>query len=176
MPTLETFDGKNLPAWTVLHLRHRQDPSALIDRFDRAHHFLSNFYRVSIASVKHRRTFASVEHAFQYAKAFHAKDHVALERLEDIDLSVTEAKRLGAQVTNLPATWASFRVRLMLHLLTLKFAHPGLAGLLRKTRGFRLVEGNYWHDNFWGICSCKRCPGYGHNILGKQLEKIRESL
>ncbi len=176
MPTLETFDGSNLPAWTVLHLRHRADQSPLIDRFDRAHHFLSNFYRVKITSGKTGLAFHSVENAFQWSKAYYAGDQEMQERLSVVSLSSAEAKQLGGAVRALPEIWGTHKVKVMFRLLTLKFAHPGLAGLLRKTRGFRLVEGNYWHDNFWGICACKRCPGYGHNILGKQLEKIRESL
>lgn len=34
-----------------------------------------------------------------------------------------------------------------------------------------LVEGNNWHDKFWGVCG-----GEGENHLGKMLMHIRERL
>lgn len=185
MPLLETRDGKHLPTLSVTkHLRHdvcaRDAVSGtrlnVIDRFDQEYHFLSNFYRVSIPAKVPHLSFSSVEQAFQWGKAFHAQDHTAMGRLAHAQLTAREAKQLGALVVHLPDTWAQYKVRLMLQLLHVKFQHPGLAGLLRKTRGFRLVEGNYWHDNFWGVCSCKACPGHGHNLLGRQLEKVRENL
>ena len=38
-----------------------------------------------------------------------------------------------------------------------------------------LIEGNYWHDNFWGICDCgKNETGVIHNALGVILYSIRE--
>ena len=43
------------------------------------------------------------------------------------------------------------------------------------TEGFDLVEGNHWHDNIWGDCSCNKCNGTkGTNYLGKILMTVRE--
>ena len=39
-----------------------------------------------------------------------------------------------------------------------------------------LIEGNTWHDNYWGVCSCSKCNGRGKNRLGKLLMKVREEL
>lgn len=37
-----------------------------------------------------------------------------------------------------------------------------------------IVEGNYWHDNYWGNCTCDKCKNIeGQNKLGKILMKIR---
>ena len=37
-----------------------------------------------------------------------------------------------------------------------------------------LIEGNYWHDNFWGNCLCSKCKYIkGRNNLGKILMKRR---
>src|SRR5882672_6878001 len=186
MPIEESREGRHLPAFSVAkHLTHTRRVRdgvtdvvhGPIDRFTQQYHFLSNFYRVSITSTKYGFTFPSVEHAFQWGKAFYAHDHDRAEQLEDDrGMTPSQAKQVGARVIGLPQTWAQYRVKLMLHLLSLKFQHAGLAGLLRKTTGHRLVEGNDWHENFWGICSCRQCPGYGQNILGRQLEKIREAL
>jgi predicted NAD-dependent protein-ADP-ribosyltransferase YbiA (DUF1768 family) len=39
-----------------------------------------------------------------------------------------------------------------------------------------LVEGNTWHDNFWGRCSCRNCRGKGVNHLGQLLMERRAAL
>jgi hypothetical protein len=39
-----------------------------------------------------------------------------------------------------------------------------------------LIEGNWWHDNFYGSCTCNKCVNKGENNLGKILMKIREEL
>lgn len=37
-----------------------------------------------------------------------------------------------------------------------------------------LIEGNWWHDNFWGDCECINCSTLeGRNELGKIIMKIR---
>ena len=46
---------------------------------------------------------------------------------------------------------------------------------LLSTKDRELIEGNFWHDNFWGDCSCKKCQDIeGGNRLGKLLMEIRE--
>jgi predicted NAD-dependent protein-ADP-ribosyltransferase YbiA (DUF1768 family) len=35
----------------------------------------------------------------------------------------------------------------------------------------KLVEGNYWHDTFWGVCN-----GVGENYLGEILMHVRQEL
>ena len=40
-----------------------------------------------------------------------------------------------------------------------------------------LIEGNYWHDNYWGNCLCPKCKEIeGQNQLGKILMKVRSTL
>ena len=39
---------------------------------------------------------------------------------------------------------------------------------LLKTGKEELVEGNTWHDNYWGNCTCEKCKNIaGQNKLGK---------
>lgn len=39
----------------------------------------------------------------------------------------------------------------------------------------KIVEYNYWHDNFWGHCDCKKCKDIPkQNHLGNILMKLRE--
>ena len=40
-----------------------------------------------------------------------------------------------------------------------------------------LVEGNEWHDNYWGNCTCDNCKDIpGRNQLGKTLMKVRADI
>lgn len=47
---------------------------------------------------------------------------------------------------------------------------------LLATKHAILIEGNYWHDNHFGICSCIKCYGKVQpmNVLGKILMDVRE--
>ena len=47
------------------------------------------------------------------------------------------------------------------------------------------VEGNHWHDTYWGVCNpeafgkppcTKGCGGTGENQLGKILMRVRDEL
>ena len=60
----------------------------------------------------------------------------------------------------------------MEELLRIKFSDEFLKQQLLST-GEELIEGNYWHDNFWVSCSCEKCGNRGQNNLGKLLMKLR---
>ena len=55
-----------------------------------------------------------------------------------------------------------------------KFTDPTLRRMLINTYTWGLIERNYWHDNYWGSCTCKTCQDKGENHLGKILMKVRE--
>jgi len=57
-----------------------------------------------------------------------------------------------------------------------KFDKERTVQMLLDTGSQELVEGNVWHDNFWGNCTCSKCPEPGENHLGKLLMKIRSEL
>jgi predicted NAD-dependent protein-ADP-ribosyltransferase YbiA (DUF1768 family) len=59
----------------------------------------------------------------------------------------------------------------MKQLLKLKFNNPDLQQKLIATYPEELIEGNYWHDTYWGVCE-----GVGENHLGKLLMEIRNEL
>lgn len=147
---------------------------ATIDHFDHEHGFLSNFY-ASHMQWQHPyqanvHVWATVEHAFQAAKTTKNAE------IEKIRLAHTpgQAKRLGRQATLRP-DWNQIRDEVMKDLCVIKFANPYLREKLLGTVGSTLVEGNTWHDNYWGDCRCGRiaCKGEGHNMLGRILMHVR---
>jgi ribA/ribD-fused uncharacterized protein len=112
-----------------------------------------------------------VEGEFQASKC-----QRALDRNRFIGLPPAKAKKLGRQVP-LRADWESVKDVVMYELVLKKFTdHPDLARKLLATGNGGLVEGNYWHDNYWGICHCSTCPWKGENKLGKILMEVREEL
>jgi ribA/ribD-fused uncharacterized protein len=128
-----------------------------IDSFTDDHRFLSNFE-------------GKVEWIFQAMKTTDWKEQVRV-------LSAStpgEAKKRGRKVTLRP-DWDEIRLDVMEAAVREKFSQPLMARLLEETGDAELVEGNYWHDQFWGDCTCNhhyRSPGQNH--LGKLLMKIRE--
>jgi predicted NAD-dependent protein-ADP-ribosyltransferase YbiA (DUF1768 family) len=60
----------------------------------------------------------------------------------------------------------------MLTLLREKFRDWNLRDRLLNTGDAILIEGNTWHDTYWGHCICPRCHG-GANFLGILLTQVR---
>ena len=140
----------------------------MIDSFDKDYKFLSNFYPVKIHLS--RITFPSAEHAYQAVKSVDLRYRRSL-----ISMTAGQAKRSGRKI-RLRDKWEDIKEELMLKIVRLKFVHPNLADLLKDTGVQELIEGNYWHDSFWGICYCDKHKGIGNNALGKILMKVREEL
>ena len=142
----------------------------MIDCFDGKFAFLSNFYPspMTVDGI----IFPTVEHLFQAAKT------VSLVEREKIAAAATpgQAKRLGRNVI-LCDNWEEIKDDVMLNALRLKFAILPLREKLLATGNEELVEGNTWHDNTWGNCSCDRCKKIeGQNKLGKLLMQVREEI
>lgn len=145
----------------------------MISRFTGKADFLSNFHpwQADWDGV----VYPTAEHAFQAAKTLDKMDQAAIYSAK----SPVLAKRLGRRV-QLRDDWDEFRLEAMEHIVRSKFSN--LFGereiYLLSTNGHELVEGNYWHDQFWGDCTCRRrfCKEPGENNLGKILMKVREEL
>lgn len=132
---------------------------------------LSNFAPCRIVD-KEGNVYASVEHAFQAAKTLDPAERAIVRACATPGM----AKRAGRKVT-MRKDWNGRRVAVMEYLLKQKFADPTYRALLLATGAEKLVEGNSWHDNFWGSCVCARCSGLAHmNTLGKLLMKVRAAL
>ena len=144
----------------------------IIDKFDGEYAFLSNFYPSKILYDECERWYTpTVEHAFQASKTLSMEEEI------DILASSTpgQAKRLG-RVCYLRKDWEEAKDDVMYKFLQRKFAIPELRDKLLATGDATLIEGNTWHDNYWGSCSCNKCKGRGKNKLGELLMKIREEL
>lgn len=115
--------------------------------------------------------YPSVEHAYQAAKTL---DPEIRKNIQCV-FSPAEAKRIGKRL-QLRSDWDDIKVELMLGLLALKFEDPVLSSKLLDTGDAMLIEGNYWHDNFWGVCCCDQCHGKGKNMLGKLLMTLRTGI
>ena len=142
----------------------------MIDCFDGEFAFLSNFHpsMITVDGIE----FPTVEHLFQAAKT------VSLVEREKIAAALTpgQAKRLGRNVI-LCDNWEEIKDDVMLNALRLKFDNVFLRSLLLNTENEELVEGNTWHDNYWGNCTCDRCKNIeGNNKLGKLLMQVREEI
>ena len=147
-----------------------EDKAFLIDSFRGAFDFLSNFYGASV--FYDGLWYQNSEAAFQSAKTLDPE-----MRKKFTAASPSQAKSMGRMV-NLRPDWEQVKDGIMLEILRSKFA-PGTkcAERLLATGSLRLIEGNTWHDNYWGVCQCEKCRGEkGLNHLGELLEKVRDEL
>lgn len=139
----------------------------MIDFFDGEYAFLSNFYNASC--IFEDKFYPTVEHAFQAAKSLDQAERDWITAAGSPGL----AKRLGRRV-NLRPDWEKVKFDVMEECLRSKFADPVLKQKLLATGDEELVEGNYWHDNTYGNCSCEKCKDIvGRNMLGNILMKLR---
>lgn len=134
-----------------------------IDSFSGKNRFLSNFYF-------HEGW--CVEIPFQAAKTH---DNTKQARIL-MAKSPAEAKKLGRSAV-LRKDWEEVKVDVMLLLLRKKFKIPAMREKLIATSDKELIEGNWWHDNEWGDCNCKKCANIpGKNKLGKLLMHVRQEI
>ena len=139
-----------------------------INGFNGKYRWLSNFYpsQIEFEGI----VYPTVEHAYQAAKS------TSHSFRQQIALCTTpgEAKAMGRTAV-LRSDWDDVKVVIMQTLLRKKFYDPGLSNLLFMTGEAILEETNYWHDQFWGNCVCKKHRDTpGENWLGKSLMKVRE--
>lgn len=141
----------------------------VINDFHGEYYFLSNFSNSPL--YYNGKLWPTVEHAFQAAKV---DDETAKKIL--VAKTPGEAKRLGRTGTLVVKNWDERRVDVMRNCLLRKFlCNDELLQKLLATGDAELIEGNTWHDNAWGDCSCDKCKNKpGKNMLGQLLMEIRE--
>ena len=137
-----------------------------ITSFEGEYDFLSNFFNVP---VKYGYLlFGNSEAAYQAQKS--TDDD---EVFEFTKYNAGKAKRMGRKV-ELRDDWEEVKVEVMRDVVFAKFfQNPELAERLLATGDSNLIEGNNWHDTFWGVDSE---TGEGQNMLGKILMEIRAEL
>lgn len=130
--------------------------------------FLSNFHPSPIRVGDW--IFPTVENAYQALKL---EDGIPKKKFTWI--TPGQAKREGRR-GNMKPNWDQEKDEIMFKLVYAKFAyHEELKEQLLATGLRPLLEGNNWHDNYWGACLCPSCEG-GLNRLGNILMKVREML
>lgn len=143
-----------------------------IERFDGEFAFLSNFYPAPIEFSG--RVWPTAEHLYQAVKSYNETEQEAIRLLA----TPGQAKRAGKKIVHFRANWDSIKVHVMETILWLKFTqNQDVANMLLATGSAKIVETNWWHDNFWGNCSCNACSMQkGQNTLGELLMKTRSKL
>lgn len=133
----------------------------MIDDFHGPYRYLSNFYGCPVTYKG--LTFKSAEAAYQAQKANSSE-----RKMEYTYMSSPEARKQG-QLEVLPPDWEEKKIRIMTEIVREKFnQNPILKKRLLETGEEEIVEGNTWHDEFWGISY-----GIGQNNLGKILMMLR---
>lgn len=141
-----------------------------ITRFKQQYFFLSNFFTCRLEW--NGRVYKTVEHLFQASKAITEEDHEFIRNAP----TPQEAKERGRHI-KCRKDWDAMKVDVMRNALMMKFADDKLAERLVNTMNAPLIEGNHWHDNYWGSCTCKMCEGVPKwNVLGALLMEIRIKL
>ena len=142
----------------------------LIQKFEGKHAFLSNFSPHGF--VLETISFPTNEHFFQAMKTVkgNTKDFLEIANAS----TPGKAKRMGRKVKMRP-DWDEVKINIMKKGLEEKFRqNPDIQKLLLETGEAILVEGNHWHDNFWGDCKCENCRlKTGKNMLGILLMFVR---
>jgi ribA/ribD-fused uncharacterized protein len=146
-----------------------------ITEFKGAWNFLSSFEVISAVADRDFPSirYSTIENAYQAAKSLDEITRLTISRY-----TPGQAKRAGRGIP-LRSDWdaddGKVKVGYMWYYLGLKFHVNGrLTEYLIQTHPRILVEGNWWHDNYWGSCSCTRCGQRGKNMLGKLLMKLRQ--
>lgn len=149
---------------------------SVIKNFSGKYKFLSNFYtcKVTYNNIEYNHS----EGAFQAQKTLDEE-----QRKYIATLTASESKRAcgkrGFKIELRP-DWLYDKVRneVMYEVVKAKFVqNKDLAQRLLDTGGVELIEGNTWHDNYWGDCTCERCKDIqGKNQLGVTLMQVRDEL
>lgn len=136
-----------------------------ISQFRGEFRFLSNFYPATVVMDGFR--FTDTEAAFQSQKE-PEKAHM----FEGLDPAASKA--LGRKV-NIRSDWDEVKDDVMRRVVRLKFEqNTDLRKRLIDTGDAVLIEGDNWHDNYWGACTCEGCERKkGKNMLGNILMELR---
>ena len=126
---------------------------------------MSNFHKAPV--YYEGILYPSTENAYQAAK-LGLGDLEGWKQFENI--SASQSKKLGKKL-KIREDWESVKLGIMEEILAIKFSKPILKQLLLGTGDAELIEGNWWHDTYWGVCE-----GVGKNHLGILLMNLRNKI
>lgn len=165
-------DTRDDPKWSKVRDKARElFGKDVIWRFRGDHFFLSNMYVADSLSIElDGLRYLSTEHAFVATKTMDIGER------EEIcaTLDPKDAKRFGRKF-QLRDDWLDINCDVMQAVLRKKFSHEDLAQQLLATGTRHLVEGNLWHDRFWGM-AMHDGQLEGENRLGELLMQVRDDL
>lgn len=144
-----------------------------IEKFRGEYMFLSNFY-LAVQAIEHV-IYPSNEHFFAAQKCLDVEKHMAIVNAPTPGIAKKMGSKKGYKMPNgqlfrieLRPGWDNIKDDIMMFGLDLKYTqHPDLLKKLISTYPRVLIEGNEWHDNYWGNCTCSKCTYItGLNKLG----------
>lgn len=152
----------------------------MINKFEGRFRFLSNFYP---CKIEHKGIkYPSVEHFYVAMKVTEMQlldgvYYTAADFREMISRisNPGDVKKIGSRV-KIRKEWDDKKLEFMNWAVREKFKDETLSEMLLSTGDQEIIEGNWWHDNFYGSCSCTKCANKGENHLGKILMQVREEL
>lgn len=138
-----------------------------INSFKKEYAFLSNYY-IS------KNGFCA-ESYFQACKFENTEDKVKVSQMKPNDSK--EFAHKSENKSKLRKDWNKISLLVMENALRIKFLNEPERTMLKNTGDAELIEGNTWHDNFYGSCTCEKCTNEKkENHLGKLLMKIRREI
>lgn len=149
------------------------DEKIKINHFQDEFHFLSNFYESPFSF--NGLVYLTNEHFYQAAKFKSIEEKKRIINLPTPGMTKKAAQKLKKE--DYVSNWSEIKLDTMRLGISLKFKeNTPLAEMLIATYPIELIEGNWWHDLYWGVCFCKKCNGVGENWLGKILMERRDLL
>jgi|TARA_Y100000310_G_scaffold263231_2_gene273305 hypothetical protein len=143
----------------------------MITEFQGKYRFLSNFWPATVIGPS-SIVYPTVEHAYQAAKTEDERQHWRIMHMNTPGM----AKRAGRRLV-MRSDWDEVKYDIMYELVKQKFFNNDeLANSLMDTQDVPIIEGNMWHDNYWGSCHCSRHNGGGQNKMGGILMLVRGEL
>lgn len=158
---------------------------SVISSFQGKYSFLSLVYQC--AFYYQGDLYNSAAAAFEAAKIQNPRDRVSFVHW---NCKPWQARSIGKGI---PACWLrpdwspEVEIAVMTGIQRSKFSWPELQKRLLATGDACLVNGNSYHDNFFGSCLCRtlpaketrygvspRCTGTGRNELGRILMQVRQ--
>lgn len=139
-----------------------------ITMFKDKYSWLSNMAECEI--VYGNLVFKSTEAFYQAMKTLDTNQRIKFQEYSGL-ISKREGKKLI-----LRSDWPEIRDKVMKFALEQKFSKEPFRTLLINTGDAEIIEGNCWHDNYWGSCTCAKCGNNGLNVLGKLIMVIRANL